>query len=71
MCDDLPHLESELSLTERGGAARGQLVGTKAKLEALRLRLPAVERGERGEREDRGDSRNEKERVARYERAEI
>ena len=68
MCDDLPHLESELSLTERGGAARGQLVGTKAKLEALRLRLPAVERGER---EDRGDSRNEKERVARYERAEI
>ena len=57
MGDDLAHLQSELSLTERGGAARGQLVGTKAKLEALRLRLPAVERGER---EDRGDSRNER-----------
>ena len=48
--DDLSHLQSELSLTQRRGTTRGQLVGAKAKLEVLRLRLPAVERGERGQR---------------------
>ena len=45
--DDLSHLQSELSLTQRRGTTRGQLVGAKAKLEVLRLGLPAVERGER------------------------
>ena len=49
--DDLSHLQSELSLTQRRGTTRGQLVGAKAKLEVLRLGLPAVERGERRERE--------------------
>ena len=49
--DDLSHLQSELSLTQRRGTTRGQLVGAKAKLEVLRLGLPAVERCERRERE--------------------
>ena len=46
MGDDLAHLQSELSLTERRGTTRGQLVGPEAKLQALRLGLPAVERRE-------------------------